>query len=559
MVWLMLLILRATRTTNWELHLECVRMMLPWYFAYDRVNYARYLCPYWLEMKAIDSTHQGLLTEFKNNWTVQRQASFFSAIACDQAIEQTCNRDCKTNGGITGNTLNRGAVQRWILSQPERSLIAQKCKLLSGYVKESRVRKDLDVTRIRKDEKSVIDVMETVSSMINPFENEVTNDLVNIVTGIVADKETTKDLDRAYQIGDKNCVDFIRNNLNSDDPDIFIRRKMLKLKTFASYKNIVKLSTGKTVVLKNDSNFWVRCLLIARNRDINMEEVLKYSLRVFPPQLASFDGSLLKTTKSKLMNILENKCIDKLSVDIPKNNALILDGMAVLQIIKPIPENFGKFSRLIFTMVMYFALRHKSNRVEFVTDRYRNISIEHAKRQRRAESGVQNVTIFGPDQKVPKQWKKFMSVGSNKEELVKFLLEERKSYTINEIEIFNTHGDSTYCFRNSICTELSELRSDHEEADTRLLLHCKHVSVSYAHVILASPDTDVFVSALYHSWFISATLHFETGCGNKQRILNVNKIAKEIGYDWCDAMIGFHSLQVVMQCLLFKEKINFLP
>ncbi|XP_065649422.1 uncharacterized protein LOC136078186 [Hydra vulgaris] len=134
-----------------------------------------------------------------------------------------------------------------------------------------------------------------------------------------------------------------------------------------------------------------------------------------------------------------------------------------------------------------------------------------------------------------------MSVGSNKEELVKFLLEEWKSYAINEIEIFITHGDSTYCFRNSICTELSEHRSDQEEADTRLLLHCKHASVSYAHVILASPDTDVFVSALYHSWFISATLHFETRCGNKQRILNVNKIAKEIGYDWCDAMIGLHS------------------
>ncbi|XP_065659181.1 uncharacterized protein LOC136083629 [Hydra vulgaris] len=451
MVWLMMLFLGATRTTNWELYLECVRMMLPWYFAYDRVNYARYLCPYWLEMKAIDSTHQGLLTDFKNNWTVQRQASSFSAIACDQAIEQTWNRDCKTNRGIIGNTLNRGAVQRWILLQPERSLIAQQCKLLSGYVKESRVRKDLDVTRIRKDEKSVIDVMETVSSMINPFENEVTNNLVNIVTGIVADKETTKDLDRAYQ---KNCDNFIRDNLNNDDPDIFIRRKMLKLKTFASYKNIVKLSTGKTVVLKNECNYWVRWY---------------------------------------------------------------------------------------FTMLMNFALRHKSNRVNFVTDRYRNISIKHAERQRRAESGVQNVTIFGPDQKVPKQWKKFMSVGRNKEELVKFLLEEWKGYAINEIEIFITHSDSTYCFRNSICTELSELCCDHKEADTRLLLHCKHTSVSYAHVILPSPDTDVFVRALYHSWFISATLHFETGCGNKQRILNANKIAKEIGYDWCDAMVGFHS------------------
>ncbi|XP_065670392.1 uncharacterized protein LOC136088983 [Hydra vulgaris] len=65
---------------------------------------------------------------------------------------------------------------------------------------------------------------------------------------------------------------------------------------------------------------------------------------------------IIKSTKSKLINILEDKCIDKLSVDIPKNNALILDGMAILQIIKPIPENFEKLSRLIFTMVINFAI-----------------------------------------------------------------------------------------------------------------------------------------------------------------------------------------------------------
>ncbi|XP_065682967.1 uncharacterized protein LOC136095951 [Hydra vulgaris] len=206
-------------------------------------------------------------------------------------------------------------------------------------------------------------------------------------------------------------------------------------------------------------------------------------------------------------------------------------------------------------MVMNYALRHKSNRVDFVTDRYPTISIKHAERQRRA--GVQNVAIFGPDQKVPKQWKKFMSVDINKEELVKYLLEEWKSYAINEIEIFITHGNSTYCFRNSICTKLPELRSDHEEADTRLLLHCKHDSVSYVQVILASPDTDVFVSALYHSWFISATLHFETGCGNKQRIFNVNKIAKEIGYDWCDALIGFHSFTGCDAVSAFQRKDKF--
>lgn len=38
---LLLTFIRATRESNWELHLWTVRQMIPWYFAYDRMNYAR--------------------------------------------------------------------------------------------------------------------------------------------------------------------------------------------------------------------------------------------------------------------------------------------------------------------------------------------------------------------------------------------------------------------------------------------------------------------------------------------------------------------------------------
>lgn len=59
MVQLLLTFIRATRTTNWMLHLSAVRAMLPWYFAYDRINYARYMSAYWLEMICLDETHPG--------------------------------------------------------------------------------------------------------------------------------------------------------------------------------------------------------------------------------------------------------------------------------------------------------------------------------------------------------------------------------------------------------------------------------------------------------------------------------------------------------------------
>ena len=50
-----------TREVNWDLHLASFRAMLPWIFACDRVNYARYGSANWLEMTALEQTHPGML------------------------------------------------------------------------------------------------------------------------------------------------------------------------------------------------------------------------------------------------------------------------------------------------------------------------------------------------------------------------------------------------------------------------------------------------------------------------------------------------------------------
>lgn len=57
MVLLLLLFIRATRTSNWQLHLSVLRSMIPWFFATDRINYSRYGPCYWLEMSLLERTH----------------------------------------------------------------------------------------------------------------------------------------------------------------------------------------------------------------------------------------------------------------------------------------------------------------------------------------------------------------------------------------------------------------------------------------------------------------------------------------------------------------------
>ena len=75
----------------------------------------------------------GALADVSANFAVQRQNNYgFAAVACDQTIEQTANRDSKTKGGLIGFTMNRASVHRWLLSQSERAGITGQCKSMAG-------------------------------------------------------------------------------------------------------------------------------------------------------------------------------------------------------------------------------------------------------------------------------------------------------------------------------------------------------------------------------------------------------------------------------------------
>ena len=69
--------------------------------------------------------------------------------------------------------------------------------------------------------------------------------------------------------------------------------------------------------------------------DINLKEVLSYELCSVPIALAHPDGSLRKTTKSTLMQLLEKEvtCWSSLpSSQLP--TACLVDAMALIQIVK---------------------------------------------------------------------------------------------------------------------------------------------------------------------------------------------------------------------------------
>ena len=65
-------------------------------------------------------------------------------------------------------------------------------------------------------------------------------------------------------------------------------------------------------------------------------------------------------------------------------------------------------------------------------------------------------------------------------------------------------------------SDVHELHSSQEEADTRIILHCLHVSEHDATlgIIVWLPDTDVFILLLQYGCQIAGKVYFDPGTGN---------------------------------------------
>ena len=91
----------AVQENNFNQRIRAWDYFLPFYFATNKSNYARYGIYYTHCMKAIDQLYPGLRTLLENNClSVQAQDRYVVRTTIDQRGEQTLNRDAKTTGGI---------------------------------------------------------------------------------------------------------------------------------------------------------------------------------------------------------------------------------------------------------------------------------------------------------------------------------------------------------------------------------------------------------------------------------------------------------------------------
>ena len=132
MVETLLHLIRSSRKGNWLLHLCAIRAFLPWCFAYDKINYRRYLSVYYDEMTRLSIDHPDVHVQLENGgFSVQLgRQNPFGRIPVDQTIEETVNKDTQTPGGPKGFRLKPAALSRYYLTAEYRSICLKQLREL---------------------------------------------------------------------------------------------------------------------------------------------------------------------------------------------------------------------------------------------------------------------------------------------------------------------------------------------------------------------------------------------------------------------------------------------
>ena len=305
----------------------------------------------------------------------------------------------------------------------------------------------------------------------------------------------------------------------------------------------------KIIQQRTDGYLFTRLLVVSRSRpDINLKELLgTYEFSTVPRSMFALDGTqLLCVNKFSLLKILEDQVTvevgkdfaDVVQLDIASSvivntsknlKVVVLDEMAEVQSMKKsssvntCSDLANEFNRKL----EYILSRYDETHLVF--DTYRENSLKSLMRKKRTgktqpvQFKINDSTYIGNT-----SMKLLLSHTKTKDELTAYLSEKAVQYAIERNKcLFVSWRETAKCSR---AYSIDELKSNHEEADTKIILHSIFASRRGATQLhIYSPDTDVFVLALWWSKFFPLDTMFVTGIGQNQRMINLKNITNSLG------------------------------
>ena len=264
MVCILLRYIRAERDGIWQLHLTSLAEMLPFFHAFDHTNYVRWVPVYLADMHRLPETAPAVYEQFAiGNFAVKGSKGRFNQVWSDLKLEQSLNRYSKTSGCLIGITGNQNAVDRWHITGGDLAKVLENIRHMCGL---SNVHKEAGQSRLQRDEKDMQKLANHILSFCNPF--TVTGpQIVNIVTGVVANTDVTSSLLSATSRGKNLVKQFVAYRLKTNLVDFFHPLSKVQSKTFSSLiKTLCVKLKDKTVALTAEQNLFSRLVVISQTK-----------------------------------------------------------------------------------------------------------------------------------------------------------------------------------------------------------------------------------------------------------------------------------------------------
>ena len=193
--------------------------------------------------------------------------------------------------------------------------------------------------------------------------------------------------------------------------------------------------------------------------------------------------------------------------------------------------------------------------MDIVWDQCRELTIKGGTREKRGTGTRQRVD---GNAKVPGNWQKFLASIENKNELFSFLSKKVTEEHIQDNKtVYITNNDQVHHVGNGNSSPMS--KSNHEEADTRVLVHLLHALQSTSLGMVFTGDTDVIVILLSNFHHIlaqnpAAEIWISFKAGTTSKMISLNQIATNLGTTTCKAMALFHAFTGSDSTSAFKFK-----
>lgn len=534
-----LIFCRAHRQKNFPLYVEALEELIPFFFAMDHTNYARWASVHMRDMKSLpESTKEEFIRNGK--WVVSKTKNVFSSIPIDQAHEQE-NKVVKSSGGVLGITNNPSTLRRWMLSGPEIGRCVNEFQNEYMYFNEDEEHQNTHHEQAHSTQttfqKQVINLTDTINRMGNPFLDDF-QDLVNLENRNCLDESAVMDLNVLETTGKEQYNHFVKTVFEDRSHSIHEPIKKNSLAVFKKKHRITSQQGKKVKILQNNVALFGQLYVATQSRDGDLDEFFAHEIQSFPPSLSDFGKLHLPSKKSDL---LEQLCRTDETEHPPAFDCKVLDGAVTAHSLPTSAvSTFNEYADKVFLPYLERQLQ-TSSRIDVVWDKYVSDSLKECTREKRGKGNRRKVSGGA---KIPGKWADFLRDPLNKTELFAFLSSkiETHCWPLGK-SIHVTKGNAVV----SLGTSNPMQYCNHEEADTRIVIHVMHsLNFGAQTVQVRTIDTDVIVIlvGVFHDILAKypiADIWVAFGMGKKYRMYHINSICEHLGEERSRALPIFHA------------------